>query len=83
MNLGPILIGLPGTELDEPGRKQLCHPAVGGVVLFTRNFSSQEQLDQLIAEVRSLREPRLFLDFPWNGKVASNGFASAIRSCKA
>jgi len=61
MNLGPILIGLPGTELDEPGRKQLCHPAVGGVVLFTRNFSSQEQLDQLIAEVRSLREPRLLI----------------------
>ncbi len=56
INPGPILIGLPGTELDAPGRAQLRHPAVGGVVLFARNFSSREQLDVLIAELRAARE---------------------------
>ena len=58
MNLGPILIGLPGTGLDDPGRKLLCHPAVGGVVLFARNFSSRGQLEKLVNDIHSARSPR-------------------------
>ena len=58
MNPGPILIGLPGTELDAPGREQLSHPAVGGVVLFTRNFENRKQLEALVAEIRAARSPR-------------------------
>jgi beta-N-acetylhexosaminidase len=58
MNLGPILIGLPGTELDDPGRKLLCHPAVGGVVLFARNFSNRRQLEKLVNDIHSARSPR-------------------------
>ena len=61
MNPGPILIGLPGTRLDDLDRAHLAHPAVGGVVLFTRNFESQEQLDELIAEIRGARDPRLLI----------------------
>ncbi len=57
-SLGPILIGLPGTELDEPDRKLLCHPAVGGVVPFTRNFSSRGQLELLVRAIHSVRNPR-------------------------
>ncbi len=58
MNLGPILIGLPGTELDDPGRKLLCHAAVGGVVLFSRNFSNRGQLEKLVSDIHSARSPR-------------------------
>jgi beta-N-acetylhexosaminidase len=58
MNPGPILIGLTGTELDEDGREQLSHPAVGGVVLFTRNFESRKQLEGLVSEIREARDPR-------------------------
>ncbi|MCH8228621.1 MAG: beta-N-acetylhexosaminidase, partial [Proteobacteria bacterium] len=58
MNLGPILIGLPGTELDDPGRKLLCHRAVGGVVLFSRNFSNRGQLEKLVSDIHSARSPR-------------------------
>lgn len=58
MNLGPILIGLPGTELDDPGRKLLCHRAVGGVVLFSRNFSNRRQLEKLVNDIHSARSPR-------------------------
>jgi len=61
MNPGPILIGIPGPDLDDFSRQQLCHPAVGGVVLFTRNFRSQEQLDGLISDIRSARDPRLLI----------------------
>ena len=39
----------------------LRHPAVGGVVLFTRNFSCREQLERLIARIRDLRDPRLLV----------------------
>jgi len=58
MTPGPILIGLPGTELDEPGREQLSHPAVGGVVLFARNFENEEQLLRLVSDIRSARDAR-------------------------
>jgi beta-N-acetylhexosaminidase len=58
MNLGPILIGLPGTGLDDTNRKLLCHPAVGGVVLFARNFSNRGQLEKLVIDIHSARSPR-------------------------
>jgi beta-N-acetylhexosaminidase len=59
--LGPILIGLAGTELDGASRDRLRHPAVGGVVLFTRNFTGREQLLRLVTDIRSLRNPRLLV----------------------
>jgi len=58
MNPGPILIGLPGTELDDDARRQLAHPAVGGVVLFTRNYEDKTQLVELVSEIRGSRDPR-------------------------
>jgi len=61
MPAGPILIGLPGTELTADDLEHLMHPAVGGVVLFTRNFSSLEQLEQLTSGIRGLRDPRLLI----------------------
>jgi len=58
MKSGPILIGIPGTRLDAESREQLAHPAVGGVVLFSRNFEDSEQLDVLISDIRAARDPR-------------------------
>lgn len=59
--LGPVLIGINGTELTAESRRHLMHPLVGGVVLFTRNFESREQVEALIREIRALRSPRLLL----------------------
>lgn len=56
--LGPVLIGLPGPDLDEGSRARLRHPAVGGVVLFSRNFSDRARLDRLIGQIREVRNPR-------------------------
>jgi len=58
---GPLLIGLPGTDLGADDLQHLRHPAVGGVVLFTRNFSDREQLEQLVNRIRGLRNPRLLV----------------------
>lgn len=58
MSGGPVLIGIPGCELDEKGRDWLRHPAVGGVVLFRRNFRDQAQLVGLVDEIRAVGTPR-------------------------
>lgn len=39
----------------------LAHPAAGGVILFSRNFESPQQLSALTAEIHALRTPRLLI----------------------
>jgi beta-N-acetylhexosaminidase len=58
MSGGPVLVGIPGCELDDRGRDWLRHPAVGGVVLFRRNFRDQAQLIGLVDEIRAVGTPR-------------------------
>ena len=59
--LGPLMIDIAGTELSELDRERLCHPLVGGIILFTRNYTSREQLTTLCSEIHALREPRLLI----------------------
>ena len=49
--LGPLLIGLAGLEVSTEETGWLRHPAVGGVVLFTRNYRDLSQLSALTASV--------------------------------
>lgn len=65
--LGPILVGLPGPSLEAADRDVLRHPAVGGVVLFTRNYEDRGQLLRLVADIRALREPRLLVGIDQEG----------------
>ena len=57
--LGPLMIDLGGTALSDDERQRLCHPLVGGLILFARNYDSPQQLAQLTAEVHALRLPAL------------------------
>jgi len=57
--LGPLMIDIAGTELTDLDRERLRHPAVGGIILFARNYACPDQLDRLCAEIHSLRSPRL------------------------
>lgn len=57
--LGPLMIDIAGTELTAFDRERLCHPAVGGIILFTRNYVCPEQLASLCAAIHALRTPRL------------------------
>lgn len=59
--LGPLVIDIAGTELTELDRERLCHPLVGGIILFTRNFADVGQLDRLTAEIAALRTPKLLI----------------------
>jgi len=49
--LGPVLIGLQGIEVAADECEWLQHPAVGGVVLFSRNYVNQTQLRELIDRI--------------------------------
>jgi len=57
--LGPLFIDIAGTTLGELDRVRLCHPLVGGLILFARNYRDREQLAALCAEVHGLRNPPL------------------------
>ena len=48
-----LVIGISGTELTAQEREWLQHDAVAGVILFTRNFSSREQVVELCAAIRA------------------------------
>lgn len=61
MSLGPLLIGVQGVELADDEREMLMHPLVGGVVLFSRNYESPEQLVALTRHIHALRDPRLLI----------------------
>jgi len=52
--LGPLLIGLAGLEVSTEESEWLKHPAVGGVVLFTRNYSDLSQLSALTASINEV-----------------------------
>ncbi len=57
--LGPAVIDVVGLALTDDDRRRLCHPAAGGVILFTRNYETPEQLTALCDEIEKLREPAL------------------------
>ena len=47
-----LLIGVAGRELTTQERDWLQHDACAGVVLFTRNFASKEQVQELSQAIR-------------------------------
>jgi len=61
MSLGPLMLDLEGLELTAEERELLCHPSVGGVILFSRNYESPGQLRRLTRAVHGLRQPRLLV----------------------
>src|SRR5690242_13420910 len=50
-----LVIGLDGLELTRSDRQRLQAPQVGGAILFSRNYASRAQLDDLVAAIRQER----------------------------
>ena len=50
--LGPFIIGLTGLTLSKEDIARIQNPAVGGLILFTRNFESKAQLIDLVESIR-------------------------------
>ena len=48
-----LVIGIAGRELAVHEREWLQHPSVAGVILFSRNFASREQVAGLCAAIRA------------------------------
>jgi beta-N-acetylhexosaminidase len=61
MSLGPVMLDVEGVALTPADRALLREPAVGGVILFTRNYESPEQIADLVSEIRALRSPALLV----------------------
>ena len=59
--LGVVIADVAGQTLTADDRARLTHPSIGGVILFSRNFASVEQLVALCAEIRALRTPELII----------------------
>ncbi len=61
MRHGPVMIDLLGTEITAEDRDLLRHPATGGVILFSRNFESPQQIYRLTEQIHKLRSPHLLI----------------------
>jgi beta-N-acetylhexosaminidase len=61
------MIDLRGTTLAPDEREWLESPLVGGVILFTRNFASVEQLTRLVADIHAVRQPPLLVTVDQEG----------------
>ena len=59
--LGPLLVDIAGPALTAADRALLRRPAVGGVILFARNYESPRQLRALTADLKALRDPPLLV----------------------
>lgn len=53
MSIAPLMLDLEGTVLTAEEKELLQHPLSGGLIFFSRNFESVEQLQVLIDDVRA------------------------------
>jgi beta-N-acetylhexosaminidase len=59
--LGPIMTSFDGPELTAEDREVLCHPLVGGVIYFAKNYVDKAQLTELSRQIKALRSPELVI----------------------
>lgn len=73
-----LIIDIEGLSLTKEDTLLLQHPAVQGVILFSRNYSNKQQLRQLIAEMRALCGTNLLITVDHEGGRVQrfrNGFS--------
>ena len=67
MPLGPVMLDLQGLEISPDEREMLKHPLTGGVILFTRNYESPEQITRLVEDIHQVRNPHLLVSVDHEG----------------
>ena len=61
MGRGFIMTDISGRELTSADRDLLLEENVGGVILFSRNYESPQQISKLVQEIRNLKSPPLLV----------------------
>jgi len=61
MSLGPVMLDVASHALTAEERERLQHPLTGGVILFSRNYESPEQIESLVRDIHALRTPPLLV----------------------
>ncbi len=51
MTIGPLMIDLEGEVLTDEEKELIKHPLVGGIIFFARNYSSPEQITELVKSI--------------------------------
>jgi len=69
MFLGPVMIDLAGISLQDDEKQLLQHPLVGGVIYFSRNYESPQQIRALSDAIRQLRPELLIAVDQEGGRV--------------
>jgi len=62
MSLGPVMIDLQGASLSAEEKEMIQHPLVGGLIFFSRNFESREQIHALTKEIKKIKNILVCVD---------------------
>lgn len=58
---GFLIVDIKGTELTNEEAEILRHPAIQGVILFSRNYASRQQLRDLVRQLKQCRTVPLWI----------------------
>ena len=76
-SLGPVMLDVVGTMLDEHDLRRIRHPLTGGVILFARNYADRKQLVSLCSIIHAAKPGILIAVDHEGGRVQrfrSDGF---------
>lgn len=78
MSFGSVMLDLRGTQIEPDEIELLQHPQTGGLILFSRNVESPQQVAALCASIRAVRPDILIAVDQEGGRVARfrSGFTS-------
>ncbi|SET75040.1 beta-N-acetylhexosaminidase [Thalassotalea agarivorans] len=67
--IGPLMVDVQGTTLTEEDKEIIAHPLVGGLIIFSRNYQSLAQLQQLCQDIRRVKPSILIAADQEGGRV--------------
>ncbi|MHB1199398.1 MAG: beta-N-acetylhexosaminidase [Polaromonas sp.] len=65
----PLIIDVAGLSLTPADRRRLTHPLTAGIILFNRNWQGRQQLSDLCAEIKDVRQDLLICVDHEGGRV--------------